>query len=75
VSYYCGGPPQRCANPTCRNTFVPNFYGRHRIYCGPSCKVTMWRRRKQAAAMESTLKRWREQHGNTMSYLQRDEDR
>lgn len=72
--YYGGGPRQRCANPTCRNTFAPNWSGRHRLYCGGSCRVIVWRRRKQAAAMESMLKRWREQHGNTMNYGRKDED-
>jgi hypothetical protein len=60
-SYYGGGPQQRCANATCRNTFVPNFYGRHKMYCSHRCAaIVSWRRRARGITA-AAVKSWQEQ--------------
>ncbi len=61
TNYYGGAPEQRCANATCRKTFRPNFYGRHRMYCSHRCAaIVSWRRRSRGITARA-VKTWHEQ--------------
>lgn len=61
TTYYGGAPQQPCANPTCRNRFTPNFYGRHRMYCSSRCKAALWARRHRRGITAAAIKSWQEQ--------------
>lgn len=61
TSYYGGAPEQRCANITCRNTFRPNFYGRHRQYCSHRCAAAVSARRIRKGITAAAVKTWREE--------------
>ena len=55
---------QRCANPTCRNTFSPNRIGRPRQFCHHRCAALMsyrWKklpRKVEAYRYASPFQEW-----------------
>jgi hypothetical protein len=60
-NYYGGAPEQRCANFTCRQTFPPNHYGRHKLYCSHRCVAAVWARRARRGISSAAIKTWQEQ--------------